>query len=126
MYVKATENDEATIAEYRLGREVYKDVVMHLVYELHVRACDRCMFRCRGESDHTCVVPPSNADELILSVSADPLEFQESLARRCTREKILLRRPQDVYRFIHRRFKEDIEREVVAEVNARYMRHVRG
>ena len=35
MYVKAPENDEATIAEYRLGREAYKDVVMHLVYELH-------------------------------------------------------------------------------------------
>ena len=126
MYVKAVDNDESTMAEYRLGRSVYKHIVMGQVYEGHVRACDACNPRCNSESDHTCLVPPSNADELILSTCVDPLEFQMELARQCTREKILLKRPQNVYRFIHRRFMEDIKREVVAAVNVRYMRHLDG
>ena len=110
----------ANSAEFSLGRTEYKWLLMDEVWKKHGRDCEGCRMQYGGQRDHMCLRPPSNASELITGTGVDPFIFQAELVAKCSERKIHAYRPHAVYKMLHLNYRDEVEREVVAELDAKY------
>ena len=105
-----------TSAEFVLGRAEYKSLVWQQVMEKQRKDCEGCRLECGGQRDHDCLKPPSNTSALLGCTGVDPYSFQLALATKALERKVILIRPSTVYKLLHYHYRDEIEKEVIAEL----------
>ena len=90
------------------------------MWKKHARDCEGCKLQYGGQRDHKCLRPPSNASELITGMGVDPFTFQSEFVAKCSERRVHAVHPQAVYKMMHYNYRDKIEREVVAELDAKY------